>query len=140
MTTGVRASGVSSAPGLSAETAIKVEGADVPPRILRNFQTVVKRRVLIDPTIQCSGQNRKQNVLTFSIAKKPIVDGVTGARKILQDIMPTEQATSCMNSFRPKQGVSVSCFVLLVRMKTRPYKGLLCLCEVGRSHELRNEY
>jgi hypothetical protein len=111
LTKGKRASGVSSDPGQSAETAIKVEGADLPPRILRNFQNEVKRRVLKDPTIQCSGQNKKQNVLTFSIAKKPIVDGVTGARKILQDIMPTDQATSCMNSFRPRQGVSVRCFV-----------------------------
>ena len=111
MTNDKRASGVSSAPGESSETAIKVEGADIPPRILRNIQNEVKRRVLKDPTIQCTGQNRKQNVLTFSIAKKPIVDGVTGARKILQDIMPTDQATSCMNSFRPRQGVSVRCFV-----------------------------
>jgi hypothetical protein len=111
MTTGVRASGVSSAPGQSAESAIKVDGLEVPPKILRNFQAGVKRKVIKDPTIQCTGQNKKGNFVTFCIAKKPILDGSTGARKILQDIMPKEQATSCLARYSPKLGVSPSSFV-----------------------------
>jgi hypothetical protein len=106
-----RASSVSSAPGQSAESAIKVEGLEVPPKILRNFQAGVKRKVIKDPTIQCTGQNNKGNFVNFCIAKKPILDGSTGARKILQDIMPIEQATRCQTTFRPKLGVSPSSFI-----------------------------
>ena len=31
-------------------------------------------------------------------------------------------------------------FLLPGDMRTRPHKRLFCLCEVGRVHELRNEY
>ena len=105
------ASGVSSGPGQSAELAIKLEGLEVPAKILRNFQSGVKRKVIKNPTIQCTGQNKKVNVLTFCIAPRPIVDGSTGAKMILQDIMPIEQATSCLSKFMPKIGVSPTCFV-----------------------------
>ena len=109
-----RASGVSSGPGQSTEIAIKVEGLEVPSRILRNFQSGVKRKVIKNPTIQCTGQNKKGNILTFCIAKKPILDGSTGARLILQDIMPIELATSYLTKYSPKLGVSPSSFVYLV--------------------------
>ena len=109
-----RPSGVSSGPGQTAEIAIKVEAPEVPSKILRNFQAGVKRKVIGNPTIQCTGQNKKGNILTFCIAKKAIVDGSTGARLILQDIMPKEQATSCLAKYSPKLGVSPSSFVYLV--------------------------
>ena len=79
---------------------------EVPSSILRKFHNGVKRRVIKDPTTQCTGQNKKGNVLTFSIAKKTVIDGSTGARSILKDVMPIEQAMSCMTAYTPKLGVS----------------------------------
>ena len=91
--------------GLTSETAITVE-QELPPKVHRSFTNGVLVRLLSDPTQQVTGQNKKENIRTFSIASKPVADGVSAARKVLQDTMPLAQANLAMEKYTPKQGVS----------------------------------
>ena len=92
--------------GRTPETAIAVEPQELPPKVHRSFTNGVLVRLLSDPTQQVTGQNKKENIRTFSIASKPVADGVSAARKVLQDTMPLAQANLCMDKYTPKQGVS----------------------------------
>ena len=92
--------------GKTSASAIAVEKPEVPPKVHRFFSSGVQTRILSDPTQQVIGQNKKENIRTFSIASKPLVEGVSAARKILQDTMPLDQANACMENYGPKNGVS----------------------------------
>lgn len=100
----VRQGGGLSAAAESAE--LKVEIAEVPPKILRSFQSGLKKKVILDPTVQCTGQNKKENVQTFSIAKQSVIDGCGAAKAVLRMVMPIDQANRCMAVYSPKIGVS----------------------------------
>ena len=92
--------------GKTSASAIAVEKPELPPKVLRLFSNGVQIRLLSDPTQQVTGQNKKDNIRTFSIASKPLVEGVSAGRKILQDTMPLDQANACMENYGPKNGVS----------------------------------
>jgi hypothetical protein len=93
--------------GKTSASAIAVrEKPELPPKVHRLFSSGVQIRLLSDPTQQVTGQNKKENIRTFSIASKPVVEGVSAGRKILQDTMPLDQANACMENYGPKNGVS----------------------------------
>ena len=61
---------------------------------------------MLDPSVQFTGQNKKDKAQTFSIAIKAVIDGFNAAKSVLREVMPIDQANKCMVVYSPKEGVS----------------------------------